>query len=62
MAGMNMGIIKELLVSLPPIEIQQDLADRLAGIDGVHRWALAHEGQLDALFASLQHRAFTGAL
>ncbi len=62
MAGLNMGIIKDLPVSLPPIEIQRDLADRLGEIDRVHERAVAHGGQLDALFASLQHRAFNGAL
>jgi type I restriction enzyme S subunit len=62
MAGLNMGIIRDLPVSLPPIEIQRDLGDRLAEIDRVHQRAVAHGGQLDALFASLQHRAFVGAL
>jgi type I restriction enzyme S subunit len=62
MAGLNMGIIKELPVSLPPMELQQAIADRLTAIDRVDRRAVAHADQLDALFASLQHRAFTGAL
>jgi type I restriction enzyme S subunit len=62
MAGLNMGIIKELPVSLPPLEIQQEIADRLTAIDRADRRAVAHAEHLDALFGSLQHRAFTGAL
>jgi type I restriction enzyme, S subunit len=62
MAGLNMGIIKELPVRLPPIEVQRELTDRLAEIDGVNERAIAHGGHLDTLLASLQDRAFVGAL
>lgn len=60
MAGLNMRIIKDLPVSLPPIEVQQNLAERLAMVDRAHELANAHGRDLDALYASLQHRAFTG--
>lgn len=62
MAGLNMGIIKELPVSLPPMEIQQAIAGRLAAIERMERRMRTHAGYLDELFASLQHRSFTGAL
>lgn len=62
MSGLNMGIIKEMPVRLPPIGVQQELAERLAEIDALDARHRTHQEQLDALFTSLQHRAFTGAL
>ncbi|HEX7563103.1 MAG TPA: restriction endonuclease subunit S [Bradyrhizobium sp.] len=62
MTGLNMGIIKEMPVPLVPMELQESFARRISMIDGVkatHRAALS---ELDALFASLQHRAFRGEL
>ena len=47
---------------VPPLPLQQTFATRIAAIEALkttHRRALA---ALDALFASLQQRAFTGAL
>jgi type I restriction enzyme S subunit len=47
---------------VPPPSLQQTFATRIQAIEALkatHRTALA---QLDALFASLQHRAFAGAL
>ena len=48
--------------SAPPLPLQQTFATRIAAIEALkttHRQALA---ALDALFAALQQRAFTGAL
>ena len=56
------GQLGELKVLLPPIALQQTFATRIAAIEALkatHRSALA---QLDALFASLQQRAFAGEL
>ena len=50
----------QLLV--PPIALQQTFATRIQAIEALkttHRAALA---ELDALFPSLQHRAFAGEL
>ena len=47
---------------VPPLPLQQTFATRIASIEALkttHRRALA---ALDALFASLQQRAFAGAL
>jgi type I restriction enzyme S subunit len=47
---------------LPPLPLQQEFAHRIEAIEQLkttHRGSLA---QLDALFASLQHRAFRGEL
>ena len=49
-------------VGLPPLALQQTFATRIQAIEALkttHRAALA---ELDALFASLQHRAFSGAV
>ena len=62
MAGLNMTIIKELPVSLPPIDVQKEIVDRLAAVDRVRDQAALQQERLDALFAALQMRAFTGAL
>ncbi len=62
MAGLNMGLIQGMPVPVPPLPLQQTFATRIQAIESLkatHRAALA---QLDALFASLQQRAFAGEL
>jgi type I restriction enzyme S subunit len=52
----------ELTVICPPLHLQQTFATRIQAVESLkstHRAALA---ELDALFASLQHRAFNGSL
>jgi type I restriction enzyme S subunit len=47
---------------MPPLTVQQTFATRIQAVESLkttHRAALA---ELDALFASLQHRAFAGQL
>jgi type I restriction enzyme S subunit len=49
-------------IPVPPISLQQDFAARIQTVESLkaaHRSALAES---DALFASLQHRAFAGGL
>lgn len=49
-------------IELPPLRLQQELAQRVAAVEelkSVQRRSLA---ALDALFASNQHRAFRDAL
>jgi len=62
MPGINVSRLKSLLVLLPPLPLQQTFATRIQAIEALkatHRTALV---QLDALFASLQQRAFAGEL
>ncbi|MDJ0355059.1 restriction endonuclease subunit S [Paenarthrobacter sp. PH39-S1] len=62
MGGLNMGIIKSMPISLPPVKLQQTFAMRVAAVEHLkdqHRTELA---ELDTLFASLQNRAFEGEL
>ena len=54
--------LRTLPIPLPPLPLQQTFATRIQAIEALkatHRQALA---ALDALFAALQQRAFTGAL
>jgi type I restriction enzyme, S subunit len=58
----SMGRLRGLEIPIPPLSLQQQFAQRIASIEALkatHREALT---QLDALFASLQHRAFRGEL
>lgn len=60
--NINLAILRNLDVPLPPLDLQRDFARRIAAVEKLktaHRAALA---ELDALFASLQHRAFRGEL
>ena len=54
--------LAEIPVSIPPLDLQQEFARRVEAIEHLkttHRESLT---QLNALFASLQHRAFRGEL
>jgi type I restriction enzyme S subunit len=62
MGILNASLLKELGVITPPLALQQTFATRIQAIEtlkATHHAALA---QLDALFASLQQRAFAGKL
>ncbi|QTN28084.1 restriction endonuclease subunit S [Rhodoferax sp. AJA081-3] len=59
---MNKSVCNSIPVLVPPLALQQTFATRIQAIEALkvtHRTALA---QLDALFASLQQRAFAGEL
>ena len=61
-AGLNFDDVRSFVVPFPLISLQQEFARRVEAIEqlkATHRESLAH---LDALFASLQHRAFRGEL
>lgn len=60
--NINLAILRGLNIPLPPLHFQQTFASRIQSIESLkaqHRAALA---DLDALFASLQQRAFLGEL
>jgi len=59
---MNKSVCNSIPIFVPPISLQQEFARRVEAIEHLkttHRESLA---QLDALFTSLQHRAFRGEL
>jgi type I restriction enzyme S subunit len=58
----HMREVKRLAFPVPPIDHQKEFAQRIAGVE-LHR--AVHDRsrlELDALFASVQHRAFRGEL
>jgi len=54
--------LRELWITLPPVDAQQLFDKRVAGVECVRTVHRTHLGRLDALFASLQDRAFRGEL
>jgi type I restriction enzyme S subunit len=62
MANINAKEIQAMTIALPPLPLQQIFATRIKAVEALkatHRGTLA---ELDALFASLQYRAFRGEL
>ena len=62
MSGLNMGLIKGMPIPLPPVSLQREFARRVAAVEKLKTAQRAALAELDALFASLQHRAFRGEL
>ena len=62
MPGLNMGIIKSLKLPLPPLGVQREFKMRANSIGAIRRAQAQQMQHIDALFASLQHRAFRGEL
>jgi type I restriction enzyme, S subunit len=54
--------LRELPVVLPPISLQREFARRLAVVERLKTALRSSLAELDALFASLQYRAFRGEL
>ena len=61
-AGLNFDDIRSFIVPLPPDTLQQEFARRVAAVEKLKAVQRASLAELDALFASLQDRAFRGAL
>lgn len=59
---LNKQDLQPLPVPLPPLELQQTFATRVAAVERLKELYRKHLADLDALFASLQHRAFKGEL
>ena len=62
MSGLNMGIIKKMPILLPPLPLQRRFAAIVESAEQQKTRLRAHLTELDILFASLQDRAFKGAL
>lgn len=54
--------LSSLLITLPPVDLQREFARRVASMDTVKTIQHSALGELDALFASLQDRAFREGL
>jgi len=61
-ASLNQQDIGGLLMILPPLELQDEFARCLDGIEELAHSQSASQNWLDNLFAALQHRAFRGDL
>jgi type I restriction enzyme S subunit len=62
MANINATEIQNMRIAQPPEDLQREFGRRIAAVEklrAAHRASLA---EMDALFASLQHRAFRGEL
>jgi type I restriction enzyme S subunit len=62
MAGLNMGIIKNMPIPVPPMNLQNEFKRCLEHINDLRSSYQSSIAEFDALFASLQHRAFRGEL
>jgi len=60
--NINLAILNALQVPVPPLELQQAFATRITAVERLKETHRKHLAELDALFASLQHRAFKGEL
>lgn len=59
---LNIKQLSETTVVLPPISLQREFARRVTAVEALKRAQRASLAELDALFATLQHRAFKGEL
>jgi type I restriction enzyme S subunit len=62
MANLNKTIVSQIPVILPPLPLQREFAKRIEAVEKLKTAHRASLSELDALFASLQHRAFRGEL
>ncbi|MET8837083.1 restriction endonuclease subunit S [Micromonospora sp. NPDC004540] len=60
--GINLADVKAIPVPQPPLALQQDFRDRAMAVEALKRMHRQSLNELDALFASLQDRAFRGLL
>lgn len=57
-----MRVVEQFRVLLPPIHLQREFARQVVAVEKLKAAQRASLAELDALFASLQHRAFRGEL
>jgi len=60
--GINLGDVKLVPIPLPPLSLQREFAAQMSVVERLKTAQRASLAKLDALFASLQHRAFLGEL
>ncbi len=60
--NINLKILGELLIPIPPLPLQQEFAQRVTEIREMEAEQAKSKTRLDALFQSLLHRAFEGEL
>jgi type I restriction enzyme S subunit len=60
--NLNSKIVEALTIPLPPRTLQREFARRVAAVEKLKTAQRASLAEMDALFVSLQHRAFRGEL
>lgn len=60
--NLNTRLVRQVSVAVPPVELQHHFAAVVESIEKQKAKQRAHLAELDALFASLQSRAFNGEL
>jgi type I restriction enzyme S subunit len=58
----SLGDLRSFPLPLPPITLQREFARRVTAVEALETAQRASLAELDALFATLQHRAFRGEL
>jgi type I restriction enzyme S subunit len=61
-SGINQSNLEQVQIVVPPLPLQQAFARRITAIEALKTTQRSALAELDALFASLQHRAFRGEL
>ena len=61
-AGLNFDDIRSFVIPVPPISLQREFARRVTAVEALKMTQRTSLAELDALFATLQHRAFRGEL
>ncbi|MHC5676526.1 restriction endonuclease subunit S [Nostoc sp.] len=61
-SSINQQDVKGFLINIPPLPLQKEFAQRVEAVEKLKAAHCASLSELDALFASLQHRAFRGEL
>ena len=61
-ASINQQDVSGFRTSVPPISLQREFARRVTAVEALKTAQRASLAELDALFATLQHRAFRGEL
>lgn len=62
MPNISKGRLRTILIEVPPMDLQREFSRRVAAVEKLKAAQRASLAELDALFASLQHRAFCGEL
>lgn len=62
MANINAREIQTMLIPVPPLAFQRRFAEKVGTVSEARSKQIQSAQSLDALFASLQHRAFNGTL
>ena len=62
MKNISQEKVLTIKVGLPPLDLQQEFARRVAAVEKLKQAQRTALAELDALFATLQHRAFRGEL